>query len=33
LVTPPHHLSDGQNLSNLWGPAQSSLKLGDLLKS
>jgi hypothetical protein len=20
LVTPPHHLSDGQNLSNLWGP-------------
>ena len=23
LVTPPHHLSDGQNLSNLWGPPQS----------
>src|SRR5271157_5432922 len=22
LVTPPHHLSDGQNLSNLWGPPQ-----------
>src|ERR1035441_2822894 len=20
LVTPPHHLSDGQNLSNPWGP-------------
>src|ERR1035438_4175347 len=20
LVTPPHHLSDGQNLSNVWGP-------------
>ena len=20
LVTPPHHLSDGQILSNLWGP-------------
>src|ERR1022692_2528513 len=24
LVTPPHHLSDGQNLSNLWGPPQYS---------
>src|SRR5208283_1277801 len=24
LVTPPHHLSDGQNLSNLWGPPQLS---------
>ncbi len=23
LVTPPHHLSDGQNLSNLWGPPQA----------
>jgi len=23
LVTPPHHLSDGQILSNLWGPPQS----------
>src|SRR5690349_3052556 len=23
LVTPPHHLSDGQILSNLWGPPQA----------
>ena len=23
LVTPPHHLKDGQILSNLWGPPQS----------
>jgi hypothetical protein len=24
LITPPHHLSDGQILSNLWGPPQQS---------
>ena len=23
LVTPPHHLSDGRILSNLWGPPQA----------
>lgn len=22
--TPPHHLSDGQNLSNSWGPPQKT---------
>jgi len=25
LVTSPHHLSDGQNLSNLWGPPQGHM--------
>src|SRR5437867_1698715 len=25
LVTPPHHLSDGQILSNLWGPPHSGI--------
>jgi len=35
LVTPPHHLSDGQNLSNLWGPlhnrGKASRIFGELL--
>jgi hypothetical protein len=25
LVTPPHHLSQGQILSNLWGPPQGEV--------
>src|ERR1017187_7819103 len=27
LVPPPHHLSDGQNLSNLWGPPHNLTRM------